>query len=91
MKKHFTMQCKRGRYQVILNSTGECLCTTKNWGKARTIIKSLEKQIPYPPTDISEIYTGEKIGTCKCGFNSALKHEKHCIECGQKLDWEESF
>ena len=51
-------------------------------------IKALEKQMPKKPDDISKIYTGEKIGTCVCGYDSALEHEKHCHNCGQKLDWE---
>ena len=76
---------------MILNATGECLCTTKSWGKARTIIKNLEKQIPCQLTDVSETCIGEKVGTCKCGNYSVLEHQKHCIECGQKIDWEESI
>lgn len=51
-------------------------------------IKALEKQIPKKPNDISKIYTGEKVGTCICGYDGVLEHEKHCHACGQKLDWE---
>ena len=83
MKKHFTMQCKRGRYQVILNSTGECLCTTKSWVKARAIIKNLEKQIP------KQLDEGSCPG-CKLNMDSPHWLE-YCWNCGQKLDWEENI
>lgn len=52
------------------------------------VIEALEKQIPYTLTDISTTYTGEKIGTCKCGNYAVLEHEKYCTECGQKVSWE---
>ncbi len=51
-------------------------------------VRALEKQLSKKPSDISKLYTGEKIGTCVCGYDSALEHEKHCHNCGQKIDWE---
>lgn len=52
-------------------------------------IETLEKQIAYKPDDVGRAYTGERIGTCKCGNDEVFEHEKHCSNCGQKLDWEE--
>ena len=50
-------------------------------------IIALKKQIAYKPNDMGITYTGEKIGTCKCGNDEAFEHEKYCSNCGQKLNW----
>ena len=75
-------------YHVFLNTTGDYMFTTDTEKKAEAIVSALEKQLPYELEDISTVYTGEKTGTCKCGYESVMEHQKHCIECGQIVDWD---
>lgn len=51
------------------------------------IMVALKKQVPHNLEDVSAVYTGEKTGTCKCGYESVMEHQKHCIECGQMVSW----
>ena len=50
-------------------------------------VKALKKQTPYKLEDVDLTYIGEKMGTCKCGNQSVLEHQKHCIDCGQLVKW----
>ncbi len=54
-------------------------------GKLPDCPLQIAEHIPIKPEDISKIYTGEKVGTCKCGEH-VLEHENYCHNCGQKLN-----
>lgn len=47
-----------------------------------TIIKALEKQIPYTLKEYPK-YEGQ----CKCGSIFLDRYTSYCGNCGQKLDW----
>jgi hypothetical protein len=46
-------------------------------------IETLEKQIPYKPTERKGFE-----GKCKCGVVFLDRLTNYCGNCGQKLDWE---
>ena len=52
------------------------------------IMRTFKKQTPEKPRDVSKSYTGERVGTCICGYDGILEHQNYCCMCGQKLDWE---
>lgn len=49
-----------------------------------------EKEMPYKPTNVEEVYDSSisdfvKIGNCKC--ERLVEWENYCPRCGQKLEW----
>ena len=53
-------------------------------------IKTLEKQIPKAVQTIND---NESYFVCSCGFTVGyfedFREHKYCLNCGQKIDWEE--
>ena len=82
---------------IVLTGVGEKEFSTKEIYEAINELKAKadkwdEKETPYKPKEIfnsTMVLDNVKYsyGDCKCSFR-VFEHQKYCLNCGQKLDWE---